>query len=965
MYIAIYVPGMPFNGGTLGKGASLGGSETAAYYMAKELAAIGHNVLIFTADNTPGTWDGVRYEFIGNRTQQTPLGDRFHYIMQSPHDVLIVQRHPQAFLYSFNTKLNIWWLHDLALHRNSGHVQPQLINIDNIFTVSEFHKEQVSKVYDINKDFIYATKNGINYNNPVFKEDINRIPRSLFYAARPERGLENLVGKDGIMEQLKNCHLYVAGYDNTTQQMASYYNYLWGRCAELPNVTNLGHLGKDELYRWLKKSMAYVYPSTFEETSCIMAMETQACGTPFVGCNMGALSETLFNGGAILVKNKKTGLNKHKFVHTVNWLLDHQTEWEKLHGQTKNIFQPWPVIARNWSERFDKLLAKKCEDKEKLYSHFEHTSDIVAMTKAGATEDNYSSLRDNYGFFLDNNYKDHYQAYYQYEKDRGVNYGPEDLSGNKRFEATLQLIKRLKPSRILDYGCAHGHYVINLAKRLPDVEIVGVDLEQTNIDKAIAWAEAEGLSDRCKFLCGGSDNLVELQLINPIKRNRFDIIIAAEVLEHVPNPQNVIEKLKPYLNEIYENEKWQTLGTFIISTPYGPWEAIGYDEHKGWRAHIHHFERQDLLEMFGKQKDYRLLSLPHGGDLGHYLVTFTPNDTPLGAIDYERKIKTQSPRESLTVTMIAKNEEDSIGKTLRSVKKVADEIIVGIDKDSTDRTEEIALSFGAKIARIESPIKQGFDNARNEVIKGANCDWIMWIDADETFSQIENLPKYLRSNCYNAYGIKQHHYAAEPPALFKTDYPCRIFRNHIGAKFFGFVHEHPEIEMNKGIGKVIILPDVSIMHTGYSTERIRRARFHRNWPLMRKDRERYPDRTLGHYLWCRDLAHVNRYELERNGRVVTQDMVNNAKEAIETWRELIKKNNVRMIIDGLQFYSESVALLGNGIKYGISLNSAPGGQELKVDNNVIAGTFANTDDIKKLTDCILKNNIAVYDEEYY
>lgn len=950
MYIAIYAAGMPFNGDTIKSGKSLGGSETAAYYMAKELAALGHQVIVFTSSPSVGTWDSMRYEYIGKVTQQTPLGDRFHYVLQSPHDVLIMQRNPQGFLFPYNSKLNIWWLHDLARHRTNSLAQPHLLNIDKLFAVSNFHAEQISAVHGIDKAYIYATKNGVDYENPVFKETAERIPRSLFYMARPERGLENLVGNGGIMEQLEDCHLYVAGYDNTTQQMEAYYKQLWRRCDELPNVTNLGALGKDELYRHLKKCMLYIYPSTFEETSCIAALESQACGTPFIGCKTGALPETLAGGGAILIKNNENGIDKKKFCKTITQILADKIRWELLSEQTKNIVHSWTKIAAEWTEEFEKLLALKCQDKKRLWSHLEQMSDIVALTKAGATQDNYPSLKDNYEFFLKNDYKDHYKRYYEYEKNRGVNYGPENLFNNARFEITLQLIDRLKPKRILDYGCAHGHYVLNLAKRLSDVKFVGVDLEETNINKAIEWAKTEKMSDRCEFICGEAGSL---DFKEP---DKFDIILVEEVLEHVISPQAIINQLKPLLN---------AGGSFIVSVPYGPWEAIGYKEHKGWRAHIHHLERQDLFEIFGKQKNYRLLSLPYANNLGHYLVTFAGSPAELGEINYDRKIRMQSPRETLTVTMIAKNEENSIGRALRSIQDIADEIIIGIDKDSVDSTEEIAIKYGAKVIKIESPMKSGFAAARNEVIKLATCDWIMWIDADETFEQIENLNKYLRNNCYNAYAIKQHHYAVEPPALFKTDYPCRIFRNNKNIKFFGVVHEHPETALNKGIGKMIILPDVSIMHTGYCTERIRRARFARNYPLMMRDREENPERTIGLYLWCRDLAHANRYMLEKNGNVVTHEIVRNANESIDAWRELVKRSNMRMVIDALQFYSESVRILGHGINYALYLDAAPATAKLKNPDNVMSGTFANTDDIKLFTNQLLKNNISIYDEKYY
>ena len=263
MFIAIHTAGMPFNGATIPSGQSLGGSESASYYMARELVKLGHHVTVFTNHqhkNADGAvvgqwWDGVLYEWLGTASEQYPLGDRFHAVMQAPFDVVIIQRHPMAFQHKFNSKINIWWLHDLALHVTGGLVQQHLLNIDRIFTVSKWHKDQVSKVYGIPEDTIINTTNGVDYEMFEGLDGYEREPRSLFYMARPERGLENLVGTDSpIMEQLKDCHLYVCGYNNTMPNMKDYYEYLWRRCDELPNVTNLGHLGKRELYEAMAKA---------------------------------------------------------------------------------------------------------------------------------------------------------------------------------------------------------------------------------------------------------------------------------------------------------------------------------------------------------------------------------------------------------------------------------------------------------------------------------------------------------------------------------------------------------------------------------------------------------------------------------------------------------------------------------------------------------------------------------------
>jgi glycosyltransferase involved in cell wall biosynthesis len=85
----------------------------------------------------------------------------------------------------------------------------------------------------------------------------------------------------------------------------------------------------------------------------------------------------------------------------------------------------------------------------------------------------------------------------------------------------------------------------------------------------------------------------------------------------------------------------------------------------------------------------------------------------------------------LSVVIITHNEEANIGRTLASVQRlVADgkgEIIV-VDSGSTDRTVDIAKSFGAKIF-IED--WKGYAAQKNSAIDKAEGDWILSLDADE------------------------------------------------------------------------------------------------------------------------------------------------------------------------------------------------------------------------------------------
>jgi glycosyltransferase involved in cell wall biosynthesis len=89
---------------------------------------------------------------------------------------------------------------------------------------------------------------------------------------------------------------------------------------------------------------------------------------------------------------------------------------------------------------------------------------------------------------------------------------------------------------------------------------------------------------------------------------------------------------------------------------------------------------------------------------------------------------------TLSVVIITYNEEANLGRTLESVMPLVcdgkGEILV-MDSGSTDRTVEIARSFGAKVFIEEW---KGFAAQKNSAIDKATGDWILSLDADEEVS---------------------------------------------------------------------------------------------------------------------------------------------------------------------------------------------------------------------------------------
>jgi glycosyltransferase involved in cell wall biosynthesis len=85
---------------------------------------------------------------------------------------------------------------------------------------------------------------------------------------------------------------------------------------------------------------------------------------------------------------------------------------------------------------------------------------------------------------------------------------------------------------------------------------------------------------------------------------------------------------------------------------------------------------------------------------------------------------------SLSVTIVAKDEQPTVADVLRSVIDIADEIVF-LDSGSTDRTPEIARSFGVRF--YEQPWL-GYAEQKNRAIDLATGEWILSLDADEVLT---------------------------------------------------------------------------------------------------------------------------------------------------------------------------------------------------------------------------------------
>lgn len=92
------------------------------------------------------------------------------------------------------------------------------------------------------------------------------------------------------------------------------------------------------------------------------------------------------------------------------------------------------------------------------------------------------------------------------------------------------------------------------------------------------------------------------------------------------------------------------------------------------------------------------------------------------------------------LAMIARDAEDTIGVCLKSVEGIFDQVVV-VDTGSTDKTIEIAQTFGADIYQFEWVYD--FSAARNFSFEKLQTDWAFWLDADDLLIGAENFDTML------------------------------------------------------------------------------------------------------------------------------------------------------------------------------------------------------------------------------
>ncbi len=139
-------------------------------------------------------------------------------------------------------------------------------------------------------------------------------------------------------------------------------------------------------------------------------------------------------------------------------------------------------------------------------------------------------------------------------------------------------------SRILDIGCSSGHFGEVLVND-KNSEVIGIDIDNDDIQKA------KKVLNKAYVRNIETDDIKDL--------GKFDIIIFADVLEHLLNPVNALKKIKKSL---------KPNGKILFSIPNMAHVSIRLSLLKGFfeytstglldRTHLHYYDEQEVFNIF-------------------------------------------------------------------------------------------------------------------------------------------------------------------------------------------------------------------------------------------------------------------------------------------------------------------------------------------------------------------------------
>jgi hypothetical protein len=345
---------------------ALGGSERAVINLAKELSKdysiiISGDVLEETV-NINGNFIKFlhRFKLVNSEHSEYSLSGQGHEYSLSgqghEYSIIIVSRYVSFFtIYpKFKCQKLILMAHDTYFMNNltgcpKTHeelVDNNINSVDYCVCLTEWHKNEYSRIYPKLKNKIKVINNGIDL---ISNKNFFKSTDTFVYTSGSIRGLERLLELwPEILDNIPDAKLNISSYEDFPKD--SFDLKLQKIINEYPSIKHYGKLNKKQLYKLMELSEYWLYPCCFDETSCITAMEMMAHEVICLYYPRAGLTDTM-NGNGIQVSRGNeistilnlTKLDKVELISKAkeyskecSWA-NRALEWNKLLNETDSV----------------------------------------------------------------------------------------------------------------------------------------------------------------------------------------------------------------------------------------------------------------------------------------------------------------------------------------------------------------------------------------------------------------------------------------------------------------------------------------------------------------------------------------------------------------------------------------------------------------------------------------------------
>jgi glycosyltransferase involved in cell wall biosynthesis len=204
---------------------------------------------------------------------------------------------------------------------------------------------------------------------------------------------------------------------------------------------------------------------------------------------------------------------------------------------------------------------------------------------------------------------------------------------------------------------------------------------------------------------------------------------------------------------------------------------------------------------------------------------------------------------SLSLCLIMRDEEETIGRTLKSVLAHVDEVVV-VDFESQDNTRLIVEGYGARV--VDGSFKDDYARARNAGLSAAYGDWILVLHPGEILEQVRpvDLGRLLADPDALAYYCRVRREDKNGATAIRDE--IRLFRNLPRARYRQRVCERiePSLEEISRESGGEFLPSSLSIRSAYQGDQVARERIH----LLRQALKESPKEAWLRYQLARSLA---------------------------------------------------------------------------------------------------------------